>query len=1024
MSRSTRQPLSSVSLRLYGIPDTCLKRLHSRKQQDNTAPELTPYLDLLKSGQDSDRLTPDAVAEHDDRPLLYLIDRSRLSDSEATRERQLAQLRRSLACRGDRAWLAVAEHGKLFVVPVASLQPHADERELQAETEEAANFFPSLIFRQRADTHEPDETDFVHEYLFKLLTSAAAGIARSAPGVSRDDVLSLIGRALFFRFLRDRGIISDKRADDIIPGMASLAGCWANADALAKTCAWLDTTFNGDLLPLGPVRRGQHLTSRAWVRDAFSGTSAKALSHLQAIVAGCEPVGDHYQMVFNEWRFYDFGHVPAGLLSQVYESFSHKWDHPQAKKESVHYTPRRIAEWMTAEAFEGLAAPEKARVLDPACGAGVFLVIALRRLYQAQWRATGVQPDTSAIRRLLYDKLSGFDISESALRLAALGLYLTAIELDPDPLPAKKLRFRRSLRGTVLHFFRDGVPANEVPPGSLGSGPGRKFDRKFDLILANPPWTSVPPLLGGEFRTLSKDILKRRKLPDLAARYENPDNVPDLPFLLRSTEWCRPGGRIAMALHGRLFFKQEDIPRKAREVLLRALRVTGVINGSNLTDTKVWPNMHQPFVLLFASNEVPRHDYAVQWSSPLCDLRTNNNGDIIFDYAAAQPVGIAEAEKEPWLWKALAVGTWLDVEVYRRLMRANEQGLEEYWKQTFGKKSCGNGYMPKPGQKSQRPAYEMKGLPDLKDPRRFRYQVHGYELEPFAREQLSRPRDRDIYRAPLFLLKGFPGSDRGEGWALVAGEDTAYTQAFHGFSGHGRPEGAVMVRYLQLLAHSYTWVHYALMTSPKFGVERQEFYKSDLETFPLTPWDKIPAPSKQELATLSEAFTEDATPDFKAVDKVIARLHGLDAYDQQVIHDTVSLNCPYLEFRERAAASPSQKQRRDFCQHLQRILTPYFEVTGEKLNAVLHQPSLEQFGPWGHFSVIVVHSGDAPAIKEDAILDWLLQEAVCRGATMLIKEGRNHLLLCLRNQYRFWTPTRARLCASEIVRDHLDSFDI
>ena len=49
-----------------------------------------------------------------------------------------------------------------------------------------------------------------------------------------------------------------------------------------------------------------------------------------------------------------------------------------------------------------------------------------------------------------------------------------------------------------------------------------------------------------------------RKDAALGKDYENPDSVPDLPFLWKATEWCKPDGRIAMALPARTLFKQRS----------------------------------------------------------------------------------------------------------------------------------------------------------------------------------------------------------------------------------------------------------------------------------------------------------------------------------------------------------------------------------------------------------------------------------------------------------------------------------
>ena len=187
-------------------------------------------------------------------------------------------------------------------------------------------------------------------------------------------------------------------------------------------------------------------------------------------------------------------------------------------------------------------------MLDCACGAGVFLTLAFRRLYREQWLATGNRPDTKAIRAILEKQLTGFDISDSALRLASLSLYLTAIELDPKPVPPEKLRFK-DLMGTVLfNHRRPEDPADRPVLGSLGPHVDRRFNNTFDLVLSNPPWTSLPKPFSGPLTDVCREVLQRTDEPQLATAYLNPDIEPDLPFVFRSTEWCKPGGRIAMAL--------------------------------------------------------------------------------------------------------------------------------------------------------------------------------------------------------------------------------------------------------------------------------------------------------------------------------------------------------------------------------------------------------------------------------------------------------------------------------------------
>jgi type I restriction-modification system DNA methylase subunit len=170
-------------------------------------------------------------------------------------------------------------------------------------------------------------------------------------------------------------------------------------------------------------------------------------------------------------------------LSQVYEAFCWKREPQPAEEMSVHYTPRNIAATIVDEVFDSLPNASESRVLDASCDAGVFLVLAFRRLYRERWAATGVRPGTKEIRKILEQQLTGFDISESALRLSALSLYLTAIELDPEPIPPSKLRFKELRKHVLFDYRRADDPQEGLVIGSLGSHVNGQVAGKYDVVM-------------------------------------------------------------------------------------------------------------------------------------------------------------------------------------------------------------------------------------------------------------------------------------------------------------------------------------------------------------------------------------------------------------------------------------------------------------------------------------------------------------------------------------------------------------
>ena len=183
------------------------------------------------------------------------------------------------------------------------------------------------------------------------------------------DVLSTTGRALFFRFLIDRGIVLHDELAEISPTADELKDAFSTPEKAAATSCWLDETFNGDLLPLldalpSEATRDQRLRAyRRFFREAGETTNQRLFSHLQAILRGWKNIGQtDFQLTF-DWNDFDFAHIPIGVLSQVYETFSRQWDEEHAQETSVYYTPRHLAKLLVEEAFAGTKHSDEAVVL-------------------------------------------------------------------------------------------------------------------------------------------------------------------------------------------------------------------------------------------------------------------------------------------------------------------------------------------------------------------------------------------------------------------------------------------------------------------------------------------------------------------------------------------------------------------------------------------------------------------------------------------------------------------------------------
>ena len=978
------------------------------------------------------KVQPAAVVEWDRRPLLYVVNAQSLvrgTSPDAT----LDVLRTKLACRGEPAWLAISRPGELTLYALGVGLALPGPEVIRPDQPRASALLQDLASGQYpGDATSATATAF-HDLLFRLVTETCRTLLQTrALSGDVDNVLSLVGRALFARFLIDRGLLNARTGPDLgVP----FEQCFASAKSSKLICEWLDRTFNGDLLPLADKRYRHFFTGLGGDADTVFGCLTNVLYRAP----------DGQLPIAETWSAIDFAHVPVGLLSEVYEQFAHEHgplldaSAPRSRKlarvESIHYTPHRIAKFMVEEALAGIPMdkPHEARVLDPAAGGGVFLTLAYRELVAMRWRAHGRRPGRKQLRSILNQQIRGFDINVSALKLAALGLYLTALELDANPTDPEGLAFE-PLLGNVLYLARGPGESHPNPHilGSLGPAIGPEHNSQYDVVIGNPPWTSWqrPPknddgeLAWTDLNPLAEALVTRiaasrltaataadhPTLAAVATSYTNADRVPDVPFVWRAMAWARPGGVIAFALHGRLLFKQSAGGAHARKALFSALRVTGLVNGASLRQENVWPNTDAPWCLLFAVNAVPLPRQSFYYVNPVLETRTNAAGIMRVDFASSEPIEFGRLAEDPALLKYLYRGTGADADVVLHVRRLDATPLKEYWGQ-LGLHG-GEGYQRGAGTAIH--AW-MRDMPHLTPQTRLPFRVTPAALPLFGKQPVARCRKPEIYRAPLVLWPAAVRENRDYGGALLVDANLLYSESFTGYStaGYSGPGTALgLAQYLHVLGYSKLFTYWALMTSAQFGVERDALQKEDIDAFPVVTFAQLAPDVRDDLARVSRSIVAGKRP-WRAVDELVSQIYHLSRSDQQTIDDTLAVSAPFSGAQLRAQAAPSALEMQNFIASLARFLKPLLSHLGKAIEVRAGEARSEA---WRFIEVV-----STPVTASSWATQWIEQLADDEGASRVVVRVRaGYLGIAMRAQYRYWTRTRARLCGLDILRQHSD----
>ena len=992
-----------ASLAEFGADPSALHLL------DNECPELLPYATLLTARRNRNAALSvvDAVYEWQGAPLVFLVDADSVKNND-----QLQLIRRLLAMRGDAPYLGVVAPGSLQIYRIALDRKSLRRARIGSEDWGGAR---STVFARLSNVRPEaaiTKRGWISNVVLNLLSGSTTTLIDEF-SVSHEDAISLVGRALFTRFLADRSLLPEGMAEP-----ATAASLFDMREVAEETSDWLDETFNGDLLPLSP--------------GIFEILPERAYGVLGDVLRRA-PDGQPFLGWEEKWGNLDFEHIPVGVLSQAYELHLREHAPDKQKREGGYFTPRPIADLMVRASFRALErrdTSESVRVLDPAVGGGIFLLTAFRELVAERWRADGERPDTHALRQILYEQMVGFDINEAALRFAALGLYLLSIELDPNPRPVDKLRFEK-LRGTVLYRVKGQDEEEGAALGSLGSRVGEEHKGRYDLVIGNPPWSSGTKL--PEWNRVRETVARVAADREIAnAEPPLPNEVLDLPFVWRAMEWAKPGGQIAFALHARLLFQQGDGMPIARQALLEALDVTSIVNGAELRQTKVWPQIAAPFCILFATNRTPGVEAGFRFVSPRIEDTLNDAGAMRIDAVNAEVVASHQLVDTPEILKVLFRGSKADFGILQRIRAQGHPTLADFWREAIGVtdhgqlRGSGNGYQKLRATSERRrqgdglrgaDASHLQGRLEITHKSFTNILVDCEALDVFSLDRVHRARSPDLFTGPqLIVHKSLPAA-KGRIGVVVSDKKAVFNETFYGYSPGPHSDAALLVRYLALVLGSRFMVWFALVTSGEFGFEREVIEKATLDRIPLPAIDELEATRRREIAPLVDGL-QSGEVTWDEVDEWINELYGLGKRDLQVIRDTLEFNLPFGENRRNAQAPPRSAERERFCAVLRDELMPWCDRFGSRL--VVGQIPPLATSPWQAIAVRTARREQTEPVLPG---DWagLVRAADEAAASeVVVDNGLDGLLIGRLAQRRYWSETQARLLAQRIAWSHVE----
>jgi N-6 DNA Methylase len=656
------------------------------------------------------------------------------------------------------------------------------------------------------------------------------------------------------------------------------------------------------------------------------------------------------------------------------------------------------------------------KILDPACGSGIFLVKAFQRLIH-RWKSSHPKEDIRAdtLRTILEKNLFGIDKDSHAVRVASFSLYLAMCdEIDPKyywtQVHFPRMRQRRLITADFFEESHSGFCTD-------------KDNATYDLVIGNAPW-------GEELLTrAAKDWAS-----DKTRQWPVANKGIGTLFLPKAAALTKPTGRVSMIQSASsLLFNRSGPACEFRKKFFTAFCVTQVVNLSalrfkvfNQKTRSTQKSVAPPCIVTF-SPERPSND-SFGYISPKQADDFTDEFDLIIEPADRKALHSSDAADNSEIWTALMWGNRRDWNLVQRLQ--TQPNLERLRRDN--KVTVREGIIPSakgklhPGTR-ERLFWDGESFPDGTFLR-----LRTDNLERTGGLKTHRRTALDAFALPQLTIKqGWQESAERFIAALTPSkleEGVLFTQSY--LSVHLADAEENLLEAACLSYNSMLAVYFLLLTSSRFASYRPEPLVEELLRVP------IPTPRPKLLEGMRQ---------YEDVDRRIRDAFGFKDAEWVLIEDLFNVTLADFKGGEtspgrlrtrRKVGIGDEPDLRRYCEHFIRVLKAGFG-SDKQITATIFQENGSGRLPYRltafHLKkkggeLIRVQALDAPELlKELETLNktWLGQRNPRAGSIYSRRivrvyddSGGSPTIYILKpDAYRYWTRSMGLRDADEVAAD-------
>jgi hypothetical protein len=744
-------------------------------------------------------------------------------------------------------------------------------------------------------------------------------------GLSVPHAHALIGRSIFIRYLEDRRALPKEYFEAVAEGhpawiklLATVppatAGSTEECPLYLRVLSHKGFTyalfrkladdFNGDMFPI--------------VGNEERSVTAEYLALLQNFLLG----NTEEQLFFFAYRF-DI--IPIELISSIYEEFYSVETGNKQRADASYYTPSSLVEFLLSQVLTKEVLDRKPRIMDPACGSGIFLVEAFRRIVRHRVGQLGRRLRPDELRKILRDQIAGIDINPEAVRVAAFSLYLALLHYQEPPdilykkLPSLTYGQGEDIDATLRYDILLASDTFHVEEKVREEHIHERFSTGCaDVVVGNPPW--------GDPKSKDEHVRRGRQgaLTWCQAKGKAVgDKELSQAFIHKTLDLLRDAGLAGLLVSTGVFFKRQQKSRAFRRQWLPNVSLRQVVNFAAVRDTFFNGPGHKkgaiaPFASVVFQKQQPGDGHRFAYWSAKETAFIERVQAVILQRADLRVVLQQILQSNDEFWKVFWWGGHRDA--------ALVNGLKS--EQTFGDVIDLEVDRLRVGFKEaakDKPADWLADFKELQTDDFHRYGPLPTEAFKDVPPMVHRRGHRSIYEGlRLLIRRGIPQKEHPKGRivARLESEPFCFRDSIYGVPVEGKDEtdGKILLGILWSSLVRY----YLFMTSGSWGMWHHELKKDAIQSIPVRlPREKR---TQERIAAIVDRLREfqpterdlfngkghengeeaDDLPTLEEkLDEAILSLYELEEEEKDLVRDMCEVGLDlFYRGRESVAVSP------------------------------------------------------------------------------------------------------------------------